>query len=201
MINYRANVWALRQLGVARVLSPCASGSLRREVAPGHFVTCDQIVDRTAGRKDTFYDGPSATHVAFADPFCPELRPIVVNVGAELGITVHPSGTIVVIQGPRFSTRAESAFYAGQGWDVINMTQYPEAILARELEMCCVNISLITDYDVGLEGVPAVTAEGVVRIFRQNDEKLQELLVTMIPRIPPERSCLCASALQGARLE
>ncbi|MGH7425363.1 MAG: S-methyl-5'-thioadenosine phosphorylase, partial [Candidatus Methylomirabilales bacterium] len=146
-INYRANLWALHELGVVRLLSPCAAGSLRGEIAPGDFVLCDQVVDWTRGREDTFYDGPPTTHVSFAQPYCPDLRPIAARVGERLGIRLHPTGTVVVVQGPRFGTKAESAFFARQGWEVINMTQYPEAILARELQICFVNISLITDYD------------------------------------------------------
>ena len=200
-INYRANLWALKELGVARVLSPVACGSLQPDLPPGHFAICDQLVDRTSGRRDTNFDGGRAEHVSFADPFCPELRALTVGAAAGLGIEAHDGGTIVVIQGPRFSTRAESAFYARQGWDVINMTAYPEASLARELELCYVNVSLVTDYDVGLEGMPAVTAEAVVRVLRENNERVQRLLLDLIPRIPAERSCPCATALSGAGLD
>jgi len=200
-INYRANLWALKQLGVTRVVSPCACGSLKADVPPGDFVVCDQLVDRTWGRPDTFYDGPRAIHVGFADPFCPELRRLTVAAAGDAGIRARDGGTIVVIQGPRFSTRAESAFYAQQGWDVINMTAYPEAILARELELCYVNVSLVTDYDVGLEGIPAVTAEAVVAILRANNERMQRLLLDLIPRIPGGRQCPCATALAAASLD
>jgi 5'-methylthioadenosine phosphorylase len=199
-INYRANLWAMRELGVTRILAPCAVGSLRRDIAPGTFVVCDQIVDRTSGRPDTFYDGPVVTHVGFADPYCPELRPLAVASGADLGIPVREAGTGVVIRGPRFSTRAESAFYAAQGWHVIGMTQYPEVVLARELELCCLNISLVTDYDVGIEGVPAVTTQEVVRVLRRNNDALRRLLGELIPRIPVGRSCPCGSALADAQL-
>jgi 5'-methylthioadenosine phosphorylase len=199
-INYRANLWAMRELGVTRILAPCAVGSLRRDVAPGTFVVCDQIVDRTSGRPDTFYDGPVVTHVGFADPYCPELRSLAAACGTDLGIPIREAGTGVVIQGPRFSTRAESAFYAAQGWDVIGMTQYPEVVLARELELCCVNISLVTDYDVGIEGIPAVTTQEVVRILQRNNEALRSFLGALIPRIPVQRSCPCGSALADAQL-
>jgi 5'-methylthioadenosine phosphorylase len=200
-INYRANLCALKELGATRVLSPCACGSLRADRPPGNFVVCDQLVDRTWGRRDTYYDGPKAIHVSFADPFCPELRILAAGAARGLDIRTHDTGTIVVVQGPRFSTRAESAFYARQGWDVINMTAYPEAALARELELCYVNISLVTDYDVGLEGMPAVTAEAVVRILRANNERVQQLLLDVIPKIPPMRTCPCATALAGAGLD
>jgi 5'-methylthioadenosine phosphorylase len=190
----------MRELGVTRILAPCAVGSLRRDIAPGTFVECEQIVDRTSGRADTFYDGPVVTHVGFADPFCPELRSLAAVCGTDLGIPVRDTGTGVVIQGPRFSTRAESAFYAAQGWDVIGMTQYPEVVLARELELCCVNISLVTDYDVGIEGLPAVTTQEVVRILQRNNDALRSFLGALIPRIPVQHSCPCGSALADAQL-
>jgi len=200
-INYRANLWAMRELGVTRLLVPCAVGSLRRDVPPGTFVICDQLVNRTSGRADTFYDGPVVTHVGFADPYCPELRSLAAACGGELGIPLRPSGTGVVIQGPRFSTRAESAFYEAQGWDVIGMTAYPEAALARELELCCLNVSLVTDYDVGLEGIPAVTTQEVVRILQANNDALRRFLAALIPRIPASReACACGTALADAQL-
>jgi 5'-methylthioadenosine phosphorylase len=202
MINFRANVWALKELGVERIIGPCAAGSLNRDVKPGDFVVCDQLVDRTAGRKDTFYDGPVTTHVSFADPYCPELRDLAIRTSKDEGITVHERGTVVTIQGPRFSTRAESRWFQDNGWEVINMTQYPEAYLARELEMCYVNVSLITDYDVGVEGEEdAVSHEQVLEVFNANNDRLRSLLFSLVPRIPVERSCPCSRALQGARLE
>ena len=202
-VPYRANVWAMRELGVQRIVGPCAAGSLQPRVKPGEFVICDQLVDRTSGRTDTFYDGPETTHVAFADPYCPEMRDVAIDQGRSQGIDLHERGTVVVVQGPRFSTRAESAFYRGQGWEVINMTQYPEAILARELELCFLNISLITDYDVGVEGedVEPVSHEMVVKVFEENNSKLRDLLFRIIPALPAERGCPCATALQGARLD
>jgi 5'-methylthioadenosine phosphorylase len=203
-INYRANLWAMKELGVERIIGPCAAGSLQAEAAPGSFVICDQLVDRTAGRADTFYDGPLTTHVSFADPYCPELRPLAVKHAHELGITVHDGGTLVVVQGPRFSTRAESKWFQSAGWKVINMTGYPEALLARELEICYVNVSLITDYDVGLEGIPGVEPVShaeVVRVFGENNAKLRNLLLSLIPAVPREHSCACANALSGARFE
>lgn len=202
MINYRANAWALKELGVSRVIGPCAAGSLQREVRPGEFVVSDQLVDRTTGRKDTFYDGPVTTHVSFADPYCPEMRPLALSIGRELGITMHDGGTVVTIQGPRFSTRAESKWFQDAGWEVINMTQYPEAYLCRELEMCYVNIALITDYDVGVAGeTSAVTHEEVLRVFTENNDKLRGLLFSLVPQLPEERACPCATALKGARVE
>lgn len=200
-INYRANVWAMKELGVERILGPCAAGSLRREVALGDFVVCDQLVDRTRTRPHTFYDGPVTTHISFADPYCETMRRVAISTGRELGITMHEHGTMVVIEGPRFSTRAESRWFASQGWDTLNMTGYPEAVLARELEMCYANVSLITDYDVGVEDAPPVTHEQVIEVFTRNNERLRELLFAMIPALPAERDCPCATALRGARFE
>ena len=202
-VPYRANLSAFHQVGVERVIGPCAVGSLDPMRKPGEFVICDQFVHFTTGRKDTFYDGPQTTHISTADPYCPELRRIARESAERLGIPVHYGGTVVVIQGPRFSTRAESRFYRGQGWDVINMTQYPEVVLARELEMCYVNISLVTDYDSGLEGDPSVkpvSHEEVVRIFDQNLENLRRLITEMVGQIPETRSCQCGSSLEHARL-
>ncbi|MFN2543167.1 MAG: S-methyl-5'-thioadenosine phosphorylase [Actinomycetota bacterium] len=200
-INYRANVYAMKEVGVTRILGPCAVGSLRADVVPGHFVVCDQLVDRTWGRGDTFYDGPTTTHISFADPYCPTLRDVTVAEARSLDLAVHDRGTVVVVQGPRFSTRAESGWYQSQGWEVINMTQYPEAPLARELELCYANISLVTDYDVGVGDAPPVSHEEVVRVFDENLGKLRELLFAAIANVPAERDCPCASALEGARFE
>jgi 5'-methylthioadenosine phosphorylase len=201
-INYRANVWALKELGVERIIGPCAAGSLQKGVKPGEFVVSDQLVDRTTGRADTFYDGPETTHISFADPYCPELRSLAISTGKDRGITVHEKGTVVTIQGPRFSTRAESRWFQDAGWEVINMTQYPEAYLARELEICYVNVALITDYDTGVEGeIDAVSHEAVIEVFTANNEKLRGLLFSLVPQIPESRTCPCATALQGARFE
>jgi 5'-methylthioadenosine phosphorylase len=200
-VPYRANLWAMKELGVRRVLGPTASGSLQPHVRPGDFVVCDQLVDRTRSRPHTFYDGPETTHISFADPYCPTIREHLIRAGRELGIRIHERGTVVVIEGPRFSTRAESAWFTAAGWEVINMTQYPEAVLARELELCYANVSLITDYDVGVEGVPPVTHEEVIRVFNENNERLRSLLFAVIPALPGERDCPCATALRGARFE
>jgi 5'-methylthioadenosine phosphorylase len=200
-VNYRANVWAMWSLGVTRILAPCASGSLQPHIHPGDFVVCDQFVDRTSARADTFYDGPRAIHISAADPYCPEMRPLAIETGRSLGISVHDHGTVVVIQGPRFSTRAESKWFTSMGWEVINMTQYPEAVLARELEICYLNLSLITDYDVGLEGDPSttpVTVEEVIRCFNENNHRVRDLIYHLVPRIAEEPSCSCGRALEGA---
>ncbi len=200
-INYRANVWAMREVGVTRILGPCACGSLKAELSPGTFVVADQFVDRTRGREDTFYDGPQTTHVAAAEPYCPSLREVLVQAATELEIPVVDGGTVVVIQGPRFSTKAESRWFSAAGWDVVNMTQYPEAWLARELELCYANVSLVTDYDVGLEGVPGVepvSAEAAFGVFAENLDRLRALLFRAVPKIGPQPEDICASALTSA---
>jgi 5'-methylthioadenosine phosphorylase len=202
MIPYRANAWAMKELGVERLLGPCAVGSLQPGVKPGEFVICDQLVDRTNGRPSTFYDGPVTTHISFADPYCPTLREVAIEQCEALDIDSHGSGTMVVIQGPRFSTRAESSNYALKGWEVIGMTQHPEVPLARELEVCYVNISLVTDYDVGVVGeIDAVSHEEVMRVFKENNERLRTLLFKIVAAIPEERDCACATALANARFE
>lgn len=201
LINYRANLWAMQSLGVERLISPCAAGSLVKEMAPGDFVIADQYVDRTSGRKDTFYEGPIATHVSAAEPYCPQLREIAYQAGVSNNIKMHANGTVVVIQGPRFSTTAESKWFKSQGWTVVNMTQYPEAHLARELTMCVVNISLVTDYDSGLIGqVEPVSHAQVVAVFNSNLEKLKKMLGNLIENIPSHRSCACDQALKQARV-
>lgn len=197
-INYRANVWGMKHLGCKYIISPCAAGSLQKHVAPGDFVVCDQFVDRTSGRIDTFYDGPISTHVSAADPYCAKLREIAIKAGQDCGIKIHPTGTVVVIQGPRFSSKAESKWFTAMGWEVINMTQYPEAHLCRELNMGVVNIALITDYDSGLVGdVEPVSHEEVVKVFNSNLGKLQAMLVKMLESMPMEINC--GDALAGAR--
>ena len=201
-IPYRANLWAMRELGVRRVIGPCASGSLARDLPPGAFVVCDQFVDRTSGRDHTFYDGPVTTHVSAADPYCPDLRRILLETGREQGIDIRGGGTVVVIQGPRFSTRAESKWFSSAGWEVINMTAYPEGWLARELELCYANISLITDYDVGVEDDPSVgpvSHQSVMEVFAENNERLRKLLFAAIPKIGAQPADICATALSGAR--
>lgn len=199
-INYRANLWAMKSLGVKRIIAPASVGSLQPHIKPGDFVICDQFVDRTSGRKDTFYDGPVSIHISTADPYCPELRELALSAAKDIDVQVHPKGTVVVIQGPRFSTRAESRWFASAGWDVINMTQHPEATLARELEICYVNISLVTDYDVGLEGteIEPVSVDEIIRVFNENNRKVRDLIFKLIPMIPSEANCSCQSALKGA---
>ncbi len=199
-VPFRANLWAMRELGVERIFGPSAVGSLQLDMAPGHFVVCDQLVDRTSGREGTFFDGPETAHVSFADPYCAELRPIAVRAAAAAGVPVHDGGTVVVIQGPRFSTRAESRFYAAQGWELLNMTQFPEAFLARELEICYATICVVTDYDVGVEGeIPPVTHAEVLDRFAESIGGLKDTLRRAIPpAATTPRRCECATARGAA---
>jgi 5'-methylthioadenosine phosphorylase len=200
-INYRANVWAMKELGATRIIAPSACGTLQADVVPGEFVILDQFVDRTTGRKDTYYDGPKVIHVSSADPYCPDLRKLAIKSCENTGIPFHPTGTVVVIQGPRFSTRAESIWFASQGWEVINMTQYPEAYLARELEICYCGIALITDYDAGVDADHAVSNVDVMKVFAENLDKLKGLLLDMIPQVSAQRdACKCGEALQFAEM-
>ena len=187
VVPYRANLWALRQAGVRAVLAPFSCGSLRSEIAPGDFVVCDQLIDRTKQRSDTYFDGPITNHIAFADPFCPELRSSLVRSATDSGVTVHDGGTVVVIEGPRFSTRAESKWFNSQGWDVVNMTQHPEAPLAAELGLCYAGLALVTDYDAGLDddpGVPPVSLDEVFAFFKSNIERVRQVLSKAVALLP-----------------
>ena len=200
-IPYRANLWAMKQLGVKAIIGPCAAGSLQPDVKPGSFVICDQFVDRTWGRPDTFFKGPIVTHLAGADPYCPSLRKLAAECAADLKIDVHPKGTMVVIQGPRFSTAAESEWFTKMGWTVVNMTGYPEGWLAREMEICYVSIALITDYDAGLQGAAeAVSAAEVLRVFNENNDKVRDMIIEMIKRIDVSADCSCRHAVESTRM-
>ena len=195
-VPYRANAWAMRALGVRALFGPCASGSLRPDMRPGDFVVVDQIVDRTHGREVTFHDGPGSPpelapveHVSFADPYDERLRAVAVEACRDEGVPVHESGTVVVIPGPRFSTRAESRWYAAQGWHVINMTQMPEAVLAVEAGIPYAAVALITDYDAGLEGVPGVEPVTMAQVFaflEQNAEVARKVLIRAVAALPDD---------------
>ena len=200
-INYRANVWALHSLGAQAILGPNATGSLQHDVKPGDFVLCDQFVDRTSGRKDTFYDGPLVTHVSAAEPYCPILRAHLLRVCRSRGVPVREKGTMVVVNGPRFSTKAESKWYTAMGWEVIGMTQYPECWLARELQIPYANISVITDYDAGLVGESgeAVTNDAVLEAFHASLEKLKGVVLEAVETLPDLSDSPARTALKGAR--
>ena len=199
-INYRANLWALKEVGVTRVIGPCACGALQPELELGDFVICDQYVDRTNGRADTFYDGPEVMHVSAAEPYCADLGRVLLETARELEIPVRDSGTVVVVQGPRFSTVAESRWFSSMGWDVVNMTQYPECHLARELELCYAAVAMVTDYDVGVLGAGAVSSWTVARVFAENNERLRALLLAAVPKIGPQPADACADSLAKARI-
>ncbi|MBO0804135.1 MAG: S-methyl-5'-thioadenosine phosphorylase [Nocardiopsaceae bacterium] len=200
MVPYRANLWALRSVGVRRILAPSAVGSLTPSYGPGTLVVPDQLVDRTRNRVQTFYD-TSAVHVAFADPYCPNGRAQAIAVARQAGWVPAGSGTLVVIDGPRFSTRAESQWYAAQGWTLIGMTGHPEAVLARELALCYTPLALVTDLDAGLEEGEGVTQAEVFAVFGKNMARLRELVAKIVEGLPAEREDdPCAHALDGIDL-
>ena len=184
-IPYRANAWAMKKLGVTDVIGPCAAGSLVPEFRPGDFVVPDQLVDRTWGRKSTFVEGPDVDHMTFADPYSEPHRELAIAACRAVGVTVHDEGTTVVVQGPRFSTRAESKWFADSGFHLVNMTQIPEVPLCRELGMEYVNVAVITDYDAGVKGkIEPVTQEVVLRRFADSMKTLRGAVLNLIMSIP-----------------
>ncbi|RJL33226.1 S-methyl-5'-thioadenosine phosphorylase [Bailinhaonella thermotolerans] len=199
-IPYRANLWALRSLGVRQVLAPSAVGSLRREHGPGTLVIPDQLIDRTTGREQTFYDAGGAVHVSFSDPYCPSGRAVAVDAARAIDWAPVETGTLVVIQGPRFSTRAESLSYQQAGATIIGMTGHPEAVLARELALCYTSLALVTDLDAGIEEGEGVTHEEVLAVFAKNSERMRTLVSEAITRLPETRTCPCGHALDGITL-
>jgi 5'-methylthioadenosine phosphorylase len=199
-IPYQANMWALRSVGVRQVLAPSAVGSLTPAYSAGTLVIPDQLVDRTTSREQTYYSVGGAVHVQFADPYCPNGRSVAVATAREAGWAVVPSGTLVVIEGPRFSTRAESQWYASEGWTIVGMTGHPEAVLARELALCYTSLSLVTDTDAGVAEGEGVTHAEVLEAFAENVARLRDLLMTVIVELPHERTCPCPNALDGLKL-
>jgi 5'-methylthioadenosine phosphorylase len=193
-IPYRANLAALHQIGARQVLAPCAVGGLRPELGPGSFLVPDQLIDRTSGRTQTFFDD-RVVHVNFADPYCPVGRRAVLDSAQD--IEIHDGGTMVVVEGPRFSTRAESRWFTAIGGAVVNMTGHPEAVLARELGLCYTAIALVTDLDAGVEGDHGVTQEEVFAVFGQNIERMRALLLRTVAALPRTPACTCAAAVDA----
>jgi 5'-methylthioadenosine phosphorylase len=220
-LNFRANIWALKAIGVNRIISPCAVGGLTEETDKGVFVIVDQYIDRTKGREDTFYEGGEVCHIGQADPFCPEMNHLFFEAGKKLGLQIKPSGTYVCINGPRFSTRAESNMFRMWGGDVVGMTAYPEAVLAAEQNMCYTSIATVTDLDCwamectvchntvaygescpcGGETKPmVVSVQEILETMAKNTDNLKKLMEIVIPNIPTEGNCRCGHARDGAVL-
>lgn len=200
MINARANVWALKELGVRRIIAPSAVGSLQEGYKPGNIALPDQFIDFTKGRDYTFYDGGQVAHVSMADPFCPELRDIAADAIKKLGFEFQGKATYVCVEGPRFSTRAESKFFRDvMKADIIGMTLVPECTLTREAEICYLSIATVTDFDVWAD-IP-VSSKEVIETLHKNVEKTKKLVAELIPIVPLEQAkCACGSALEGALL-
>ncbi|MDI3474943.1 MAG: 5-methylthioadenosine phosphorylase [Thermococcaceae archaeon] len=203
-INYRANIWALYELGVERILSTSAVGSLNPEMKPGDFVVLDQLMDFTKTRNYTFYDGDESphdrkfvAHVDFTEPYCPELRKALITAARELGLSYHPTGTYACMEGPRFETRAEIRALKILGADVVGMTQCPEAALSRELEMCYASVAIVTNYAAGISPSKLTHTE-VVDLMAKKSTEIKYLLMKSIAYIPKERRCPCKDALKGA---
>jgi 5'-methylthioadenosine phosphorylase len=194
-IPYRANIWALREVGVEQVLAPCAVGSLDAACGPGTLVVPDQVVDRTVSRSRTFYDHDGGVHAPFADPYCPDGRAVVARAATELSWPPVTEATMVVIEGPSFSTRAESRWYAAQGWRIVGMTGCPEAVLARELGLCYAPVAVVTDLDAGLTEGEGVSHREVLTIFAKNIDRLRSVLAAAIAGLPRSRSCGCGQAV------
>lgn len=206
-INYRANLWALRSVGARQVLGPCAVGGLRPEYGPGTLLVPDQLVDRTKARTQTYYDGetradgtePNVVHLGFADPYCPEGRKAALAAARGRDWDPVDGGTLVVIEGPRFSTRAESRWHAAMGWSVVGMTGHPEAVLARELGLCYTTLTLVTDLDAGAEAGEGVNHSDVLKVFSANVDRLRSVLFDAVGALPAnaDRDCICVHALDG----
>ncbi len=199
LVNSRANIWALKKLGVERIIGVCAVGSLKEEYKPGEIVIPDQFIDFTKKRDYTFYNGGQVFHISCADPFCPELRQLFFQQAQELQIPVHQDGTYLCIEGPRFSTRAESKMFR-QFADIIGMTLAPEAQLALEMEMCYLSLAMVTDYDVGIEQEKPVDSRQIIEIMTKNLESIKKILTSVIPKINSTRTCPCKDALKNAEI-
>jgi len=196
MINFKANIWAFKELGITRIIAPSAVGSLKEELEPGHFALPSQFLDFTKSRNGSFSKEGKVIHISVADPFCPELQASILQVTDKQDLKIHKDCTYVCIEGPRFSTKAESKFYKSVGADIIGMTLVPECQLAREAQMCYASISTVTDYDVWAE--KPVTAKEVLVTLSKNVDKTKKILTELIGEIPKDRSCSCAKALEEA---
>ena len=197
-LNFRANIFGMKKLGVERIISVSAVGSLREEIAPGHVVIPDQFIDRTTRRPSTFFGKGLVAHVSFADPLCPALSQVLARAGEEEGARIHPRGTYLCMEGPQFSTRAESLLYRSWGAHVIGMTNLQEAKLAREAEICFATLALATDYDCWNQSAADVEIEEVLRVLKENVELAQRMIRRALSALPRDRSCPCASALRYA---
>lgn len=203
-VPYRANIDAMDQLGVTRIISTSAVGSLRMDFMPGDFVFPDQFINFSHGRDETFFDQEPVTHVSSAEPYCSEMRQVAIAAGDMTNIKYHPAGTVVIVNGPRFSTKAESKFFRGIGGDIVNMTQYPEIVLAKERGMCFLGVSAVTDYDAGVEGnraIKPVTFNEVSLRLGANIEKMKALISEIVETLPNERSCSCKDSLVNASVK
>jgi 5'-methylthioadenosine phosphorylase len=196
-VNYRANIWALKALGCTHILASSACGSLRQAIEPGHLIFPDQFIDRTTKRSSTFYDKDSVCHIPMADPFCPQLRELLIQNAGKLGIEHHKAGTVVTIEGPRFSTKAESHLFRSWGCDVINMTTIPEATLAREAGLCYATVAMSTDYDCWHETEEDVSIEMILEIMRKNAENVIRIMLETIPQIH-SKECRCGEFIKTA---
>ncbi len=202
-VPYRANIEAFNSLGVKRVIGTAACGSLKRDFRIGQIVFFDQLVNMAYGRQDTFFDGDQVAHISTAEPYCSGMRARASSTASSLSIDHRDEGCVVVVGGPRFSTKAESRFFAGQGFGLINMTQYPEVVLARERAMCYLGVGVVTDYDAGImatEGIAPVENDDVLRIFSENVGKVKSLINELINDLPKDRKCNCGSVLDGAMM-
>jgi 5'-methylthioadenosine phosphorylase len=195
-INSRANIFALKKLGVQRILAPATVGSLREDFKPGDVVFIDQFIDRTTRREQSFYTEKQVCHISVAEPMCPELKRAMIEAADDANIDTHKTGTYVCIEGPRFSTKAESTMFKTLGADVVGMTLVPECVLAREAEICYASIATVTDYDVWKD--KPVSVDQVKKTMKENVEKVKRIIIKAIPQIPKERGCECKSALQNA---
>jgi 5'-methylthioadenosine phosphorylase len=195
-INSKANIWALKELGVKFIIAPAAVGSLQEDIKPGDIVIPSQFIDRTNGRPNTFFEGGQVCHISMADPFCPELMKLARDACSKLNFRFHKDSTYICVQGPRFSTRAESKLFRSWGADIIGMTLIPECILAREAEMCYLSLATVTDFDVWAD--KPVSVDEVINTLNENSVKTKKLLEEIIPRIPRQRSCECRNALKDA---